>query len=93
MKQHKKMLALFVAALFVMSVVPIALAEEGGKINLNTAPVEELIKLKRIGPQYAERIVKYREANGPFAKAEDIMKVPGIGPKTYQANKDMITVE
>lgn len=83
----------FVAVLFVLSVIPMVFAEEGGTININTAPVEELIKLKRIGPRYAERIVQYREANGSFAKTEDIMKVKGIGQKTYQANKDIITVE
>ena len=93
MRRYRKVFVMFVAALFMLSVVPIALADEGEKININTAPVEELIKLKRIGPRYAERIVQYREANGPFAQAEDIMKVRGIGPKTYQANKDIITVE
>jgi len=93
MRKYQKILVLFVAALFVMSVVPVALAEEGKTININTASVEQLASLKRVGPKYAERIVQYREANGPFAKAEDIMKVKGIGPKTYEANKDIITVE
>lgn len=93
MIRYRKIFALFVVVLFVVSVVPIALAEEGGKININTATVEQLATLKRVGQKYAERIVQYREANGPFAKAEDIMKVKGIGPKTYEANKDIIIVE
>jgi competence protein ComEA len=54
---------------------------------------EELIELDRIGPKYAERIIEYREKVAPFEKPEDIMKVKGIGKKTYEANKDRITVE
>ena len=65
----------------------------GEKINLNTATLEELTKLKRIGPVYAQRIIDYREKHGPFERIEDLMKVKGIGPKTFDANKDMITVE
>jgi len=93
MRKYQKILVLFVVALFVMSVASIALASEEETININTAPVEQLIKLKRIGPAYAERIIQYREANGPFTNSEDIMKVKGIGRKTYEANKDLITVK
>ena len=63
------------------------------KINLNTANFEELTRLKGIGPAYAQRIIDYREKHGPFERIEDLMKVKGIGPKTFNANKDMITVE
>ena len=93
MKRYQKCLVLFFAALFLMSVAPMALAQDGEKININTATVTELAKLKRVGKKFAERIVQYRETNGPFAKAEDIVKVKGIGPKTYEANKDVITVK
>ena len=65
----------------------------GEKINLNTATLEELIKLKRIGPVCAQRIIDYREKHGPFERIEDLMKVKGIGQKTFDANKDIITVE
>ncbi len=63
------------------------------KINLNTANFEELTRLKGIGPAYAQRIIDYREKHGPFERIEDLMKVKGIGPKTFNTNKDMITVE
>jgi competence protein ComEA len=93
MRRLKNTLSLLVVVLFVISMVSVALAEEGGKININTASVEELIKLNRIGPKYAERIVQYRETNGPFVNVEDIVMVKGIGPKTLEANKDVITVK
>ena len=62
------------------------------KININTAPVEQLMQLDRVGAKFAERIVQYRETNGKFEKAEDIMNVKGIGKKTWEANKDRIVV-
>ena len=93
MKNYKKTLVLLVVILFMISMVPAALADKGEKININTATVEELVNLKRIGPKYAERIVQCRETNGPFVKVEDITKVKGIGPKTLEVNKDVITVK
>ncbi len=63
------------------------------KININTAPQEELVKLKRVGPVIAGRIIEYRETHGPFRGPEDIMKVKGIGQKTWEYNRDIITVE
>ena len=93
MKKSKKIFVLLVVVLFVISMVSVALAEEGGKININTASVEELVKLNRIGPKYAEMIVQYRESNGPFVRVEDIVMVKGIGPKTLDVNKDVMTVK
>jgi competence protein ComEA len=71
----------------------LALAEEVGKLNINTASADELEKLKQVGPNYAVRIIEYREKNGPFEKPEDIMNVKGIGPKTFELNKEQIVVE
>ena len=48
-------------------------AGETDTININTASIEELVKLKRVGPKYAARIIEYRENNGPFEKPEDII--------------------
>jgi competence protein ComEA len=67
--------------------------EEVNMININTASAEELEQLHRVGPIYAVRIIEYREQNGPFEKPEDIMKVPGIGPKTFEINKERISVQ
>lgn len=63
------------------------------KININTASLEELCRLKGIGPVIAERIIEYREANGVFKHAFEIMNVSGIGKAVYEDNKDIITVE
>ncbi|GAB6905583.1 conserved exported hypothetical protein [Desulfosarcina cetonica] len=61
-------------------------------ININTATVEDLVKLDRVGQKYAERIVAYRNEFGPFEKPEDIMNVKGIGEKTWEVNKNRITI-
>ena len=68
-------------------------AAEPQQVNINAATVQELSQLKGVGPAYAAKIVAYREANGPFAKSEDIMQVPGIGTKTFEANKGRIMVD
>ena len=63
------------------------------KVNINTADKERLTSLKGIGESKAEAIISYREANGPFGDITDIMKVDGIGQKTFENIKDMICVE
>ena len=89
-----KMLATLSLVAFLLSMgVGSTLAQEETKININKATVEQLSTLKRVGPSYAQRIVDYRNANGPFQKPEDIMNVQGIGVKTFEINKDIITCE
>jgi competence protein ComEA len=61
-------------------------------ININTASVAELDTLPGIGPTLAQRIIDYREQNGPFISIEDIIDVPGIGAGNFERFKDMITV-
>ncbi|MDT3440894.1 ComEA family DNA-binding protein [Pseudofrankia sp. BMG5.37] len=52
---------------------------KAGPIHLNTATVEQLDTLPGIGPVLAERIVRYREENGPFASPDQLAEVPGVG--------------
>ena len=92
MIRQKKFMALFLSLVLVLGFSTSSLASNDGKININTASVEELATLDRVGESYAKRIVEYRDANGPFEKPEDIMKVKGIGQKTFEANQDRITV-
>jgi competence protein ComEA len=61
-------------------------------VDINTASQAELEELPGIGPSLAERIIAYREENGPFARIEDIVNVSGIGSATYEEIKDLITV-
>ena len=63
----------------------------GQKVNLNTATVAELETLPRIGPMMAQRIIDFREANGHFATVDDLRSVTGIGDKTFDGLKDLIT--
>lgn len=63
------------------------------KININTASADELDLLPSIGPVYAQRIIDYRNKNGPFKSIEEIQNVSGIGPKTFEKLKDLITVK
>ena len=64
-----------------------------GLININTASAVILDTLPGIGPVLAERIVDYREANGPFVAVEDLGNVEGIGSKTLLEILNLITVE
>ena len=55
-------------------------AAGSGLVNLNTADAAALETLPGIGPALAERIIAYRESNGPFASVADLDAVSGIGP-------------
>ncbi|MFO7154312.1 MAG: helix-hairpin-helix domain-containing protein [Caldicoprobacter oshimai] len=62
------------------------------KVNINTADEATLDTLPGIGPSKAKRIIEYREQNGPFKSVEEIKNVSGIGDKTFEQLKDLITV-
>ena len=93
MKRSRSYIVLTLMTALLVTLAPLSWAEEGGKININQASVQEIAELKGIGVSYAERIVQYRKDHGPFKAPEDIVNVRGIGPKALEANKDRITVE
>jgi len=63
------------------------------KININTASMKELQKLDGVGRGVAQRIIEYREANGPFKRGEDLRKVEGVGAATFDRNRERIVVK
>ena len=64
----------------------------GGKVNLNTASAVEFETLPRIGPAMSQRIIDYREANGRFSSIDDLLNVTGIGDKTFDGLKELISI-
>ena len=65
---------------------------EGERINVNTAPAEDLDRLPGIGESRAAAIVAYREAHGPFETVEELLEVDGIGEGILGDIRDYITV-
>lgn len=97
----KKLVTLFVVLSVVVVFASSAYAQEKAAakasndknlININTAGVDQLVKLPRVGPKIAQRIIDYREKHGKFKKLEDLMKVSGIGEKTFKGFEDMIKI-
>ena len=68
-------------------------AQNEEKVNINTADAERLDTLPGIGPVLAQRIVDYRETNGPFAAPEELLGVEGIGQATLDGLRSRITVK
>jgi len=61
-------------------------------VNINTATALELEALPSVGPSTAKAIVSFRTKNGPFGKAEDLLKVPGIGDGKLSAMKPFVAL-
>ncbi|AZU00969.1 ComEA family DNA-binding protein [Brevibacterium linens] len=62
-----------------------------GKVDLNTADATTLETLPGVGPVTAQAIISHRSQQ-PFASVEDLLLVKGIGPKTFESLKDLVTV-
>ena len=64
----------------------------GERININTAPAVDLMRLPGIGEKKAKAIVEWREKYGPFRTTRQIMKVSGIGTGIFEGLEKYITV-
>ena len=62
-------------------------------VSINRADAWLLDALPGIGPTSAQRIIEYREANGPFVTVYELLLVPGIGESTLENIEHLITVE
>ena len=63
-----------------------------GKVNINTAGVEQLATLPRVGPVLAQRIVEWRAEHGNFRRVEELDAVDGVGPKMLAALLPLVRV-
>ncbi|BCW40735.1 hypothetical protein StoSoilB3_22700 [Arthrobacter sp. StoSoilB3] len=68
-------------------------AATGAKVNINTASLEELGTLPRVGPVTAQRILDWRKEHGAFTSVDELDAVDGIGPKLMESLKDLVTVQ
>ena len=71
---------------------PAATAQQES-VNINTADVQALTKLKGIGPKKAEAIIAWRKANGGFKTVDQFTDVKGIGASTLEANRKNIRLQ
>jgi competence protein ComEA len=93
----KALSAIFIA-LFVLLASPVFASEDTATesfaaqlaVNINSADVETLTQLKGVGEKKAADIVAWREANGAFTSAEQLLEVRGIGPAILESNRDRI---
>lgn len=91
LNQCQKMIKpVLLLALLLMVSIPVAAAD--GVVNVNTAGVEELTLLPKVGPTVAGRIIEFREKNGAFKAAEELMLVKGIGEKTFSNLKPYVSI-
>lgn len=62
------------------------------RLNINEATKNQLMELPGIGDVIADRIIAYRDENGPFQSTDDLMNVEGIGEKKLQSLEELIKV-
>ncbi|PBB06834.1 helix-hairpin-helix domain-containing protein [Salimicrobium humidisoli] len=70
----------------------VAVSEQGDKVKINYATVDEITTINGIGPSKAEAIIAYREENGMFRKPEELLEVSGIGEKTLENMEEYILI-
>lgn len=89
----RRWICALVALALALTALPAYAEGDKGVVNVNTASADELALLPRIGPSIAQRIVDFREENGPFQAAEDLMLVRGIGEKTFELLEPYVALE
>jgi competence protein ComEA len=72
---------------------PPAAAAVEGVLNLNTATADELTRLPSVGPSRAQAIIELRQKIGGFKKLDDLMRVKGIGRKTFRKLEPLLRLD
>lgn len=67
-------------------------ADSLAPVDLNQATLEELVEIPGIGPTMAQRILDWRDEHGPFERVDDLLKVKGIGEKSFEKLKPYVKV-
>lgn len=98
MKPERVLLCVVAFLLLFVWSSPVVLAQAAGpekskSVNINTASLEELTQLPRVGEKVAERIIEYRQKNGSYKTVDDLKGVQGIGDKILEQLRPMITVK
>jgi comEA protein len=92
MNSNRRLVFAALLALTLLAPLAAQAADAAGVVNVNTASVEQLQLLPRIGAAVAQRIVEHREASGKFARLEDLMLIKGIGERTFEQLKPFVTL-
>ena len=71
---------------------PKAGASEARPVDINTADAVSLESIPGIGKSLSQRIIAFREKNGPFQSVDDLLKVQGVGEKSIQKLRPYLTV-
>ncbi len=64
-----------------------------GKLNLNTATADQLMRLPTVGPPEAARIIAWRKKNGGFKRTADLRRVKGVGFKTFKKLEPFLDIK
>ncbi len=67
-------------------------ATEIAPVDINRATAEELTTIPGIGPATAARVIAFRDEHGPFKRTEDLLKIRGIGEKSFQKLRPYLVI-
>lgn len=88
----RSLLTMTLAAVLAGGMLPAGAEASTGQVNINTATSEQLQLLPRVGPALAGRIIEFRETNGAFKELEELLRVRGVGERSFETLRPYLTV-